>query len=262
MVPLADGRNFDITVRSTDGQTGLYRTLDIISASATKELHGRGTRVWRAVLLKDGKETGEPVALKDTWVDDEGQSEGAKILAIRNTERTTTVFPDFVDHSFLNVQLHGNVFLDDDQTVPDCTRNFDSDVLPTLSASQTDQVITTKKDRQGRTSRKVHYRIVFEEVLRPIHREYSLRKIFEYLAYATVGMCLALSYSLYLPTTMSSALHLMHNVGWVHRDISIGNLLVAEKKHCRLIDMEYSKKMDTEDEFRVVRVPVQCHFDG
>lgn len=45
----------------------------------------------------------------------------------------------------------------------------------------------------------------------------------------------------------------MHSAGWVHRDVSVGNLLVDGPKNCRLIDMEYAKKMGTEEEFRIVR---------
>ena len=48
------------------------------------------------------------------------------------------------------------------------------------------------------------------------------------------------------------ALHLMHASGWVHHDISIGNILVDESGHGRLADMEYSKKMGTGQELRIV----------
>lgn len=48
----------------------------------------------------------------------------------------------------------------------------------------------------------------------------------------------------------------MHTAGWLHRDISIGNILIDESGHGRLVDLEYAKRMgdDVVPEFRVVSV--------
>lgn len=53
-----------------------------------------------------------------------------------------------------------------------------------------------------------------------------------------------------------TALKLMHTAGWLHRDVSIGNILIDESGHARLVDLEYAKKMgdDFIPELRVVSV--------
>ena len=45
----------------------------------------------------------------------------------------------------------------------------------------------------------------------------------------------------------------MHTAGWVHRDVSAGNILVEVKGKVRLGDLEFAKKVNEGEEFRVVR---------
>ena len=45
----------------------------------------------------------------------------------------------------------------------------------------------------------------------------------------------------------------MHGAGWVHRDVSPGNVLVGAEGKVRLADLEYAKKVNEGQEFRVVR---------
>ncbi|THG98598.1 hypothetical protein EW026_g3600 [Hermanssonia centrifuga] len=71
-----------------------------------------------------------------------------------------------------------------------------------------------------------HYRIVFNEVCRALHDETSLQLIFKALSEACF------------------AIRLMHRNGWVHRDISIGNILIDADNHARLADLEHAKYMD------------------
>ena len=49
---------------------------------------------------------------------------------------------------------------------------------------------------------------------------------------------------------------ILHRNGWVHRDISYGNIMLDERGHTRLIDFEFAKKIRDLDvpEFRVVSV--------
>lgn len=44
----------------------------------------------------------------------------------------------------------------------------------------------------------------------------------------------------------------MHAAGWVHRDVSTGNILM-DNKVTRLADMEYAKIAGQGDEHRLVR---------
>lgn len=48
---------------------------------------------------------------------------------------------------------------------------------------------------------------------------------------------------------------ILHDSGWVHRDLSYGNILVDDRGHTKLIDFEYAKKARDRavPEFRVVR---------
>ncbi|EED77915.1 predicted protein [Postia placenta Mad-698-R] len=76
---------------------------------------------------------------------------------------------------------------------------------------------------------KVHYRIVFKEVCKPLREYTSLKEVFEILINAAF------------------ALVALHELGWVHRDISIGNSLgfvVNGVLYCKLSDLEYAKRMN------------------
>lgn len=52
---------------------------------------------------------------------------------------------------------------------------------------------------------------------------------------------------------MLLALKLLHSSGWVHHDVSSGNILLEHDGNVRLADFEYAKRMGTGDESRVVR---------
>ena len=49
-----------------------------------------------------------------------------------------------------------------------------------------------------------------------------------------------------------SALQFMHRRGWVHRDLSIANVLLDHNGTGRLVDLEYAKMKDGEDETYLV----------
>ena len=46
----------------------------------------------------------------------------------------------------------------------------------------------------------------------------------------------------------------MHKAGWVHRDVSSGNILIEDNDECRISDLEYAKPFGSGEEFRIVRV--------
>lgn len=44
----------------------------------------------------------------------------------------------------------------------------------------------------------------------------------------------------------------MHKAGWVHRDVSSGNIALGDKR-ARLIDFEFAKRASDEDDLTIVR---------
>ncbi len=60
---------------------------------------------------------------------------------------------------------------------------------------------------------------------------------------------------------MSSALKLMYQTGWIHRDVSTGNILIDSHGKTRLSDLEYAKDMNdkSDPEFRIVRCIFLCY---
>jgi Fungal protein kinase len=71
---------YDITVHSrinNEVTERSYRTSQTLSDRSADALRGRGTRVFKARLLDaEGNETGNPVALKDVWLDNNRDREG------------------------------------------------------------------------------------------------------------------------------------------------------------------------------------------
>ena len=181
MTPLNDGHNFDIAVQCEDGQTRVYRTLNCISDSGAKELHSRGTRVWRAVLVEGGEMRGEPVAMKDVWIQSTGKPEGVTLQAVC---AATEIEDDCIKDAFPTVRSHGYVFLDDERRVLDCTLQLTSED----SASQTS--VNAGDPARQFPKQMTHYRIVFAEVCRSLHHERSLPTIFKGLARIAKGTLL------------------------------------------------------------------------
>lgn len=56
MLPLPDGRNFDILIRSEGGKTKTYRTQSILSSVGSRNRLGKALKYGRQYDLKMGKE--------------------------------------------------------------------------------------------------------------------------------------------------------------------------------------------------------------
>ncbi|THG93104.1 hypothetical protein EW026_g8036 [Hermanssonia centrifuga] len=166
---------YDITVRSSDGEKFVYRTLDKISESGAAMILGRGTRVWKAIETKSGEPHGEPVVLKESWVDTDRMREGAVHQAIRDTNYSE------LDRWLLTVQCHGDVFIGGN------TENEQVDLtLAIIKHSYTRQsrygtrsaaVLEHEMVYNPQPHPRVHYRIVFKEVCKPM-RGLSLEGIY------------------------------------------------------------------------------------
>ncbi len=199
---LGDGENprYEITVRSDlDGSERVYRTLALLSDAGACALRGRGTRVWKAIKIEDGEKCGEPVALKDSWVDAGRPREGYILTQMRgynNSER----LPGYAEKVFLTAECYGDVFVDSELGHVDAVRPFlmpeskslsesDRNPPPRTAISGGDALSSHNKTRQDThptVGRQVHHRIVFKEICTSLYRERSLAKIFRLLG-QTVG---------------------------------------------------------------------------
>ena len=85
---------YDITVHTEDGKDHVYRTIHKVGGRGECILLGSGTWIWEAVRLIDGKQVGEPVLLKDTWVNYHRPREGttyADLWAAATTAEQRTI---------------------------------------------------------------------------------------------------------------------------------------------------------------------------
>lgn len=184
---LSDGR-YDITIYPDDKEPLVYRTVETLSESSV-DILGRGTRVWKAVKIEDGKECGEPVALKDAWVDVDHTSEGTILESFRDTERTDSN-QTVLNLTFMTPLWHGDVYLDPKKTVLDHTRSIGSrDSSLAILDIRKGGPQSANPSGSALKNCRVHYRIVFKEVCRPITHEPSLAKVFKALLHITAGTC-------------------------------------------------------------------------
>lgn len=193
MTPLEDGRNFDIRVDSLDGTQRIYRTLQLLSQPRLDDLRGKGTRVWKAILLDNGTACGDPVVLKDAWVDADRECEGAvlsKIHALPINPETHTKAR--LERAFPTAICHGYVFVDKHGTRLDYVRclsptdDFTNDEPALVLSPETHYPVLQEPSSESADTRAsrytVHYRIVFTEVGKPLAQEQSLTLIFKMLA--------------------------------------------------------------------------------
>ena len=171
---------YDILIRDKDGKSQVFRTLDILY-DGSDQILGRGTRVWRAQRVDSGVLIGDPVALKDSWVDDHREREGDIDIRIRQS----ALLLDDEDrerlvNSLLTVVCHGDVVI---EGCRDHTRPIPTDRAPR-------RISKIPLHHPGSRippspSLQTHYRIAFQEVGKPLRDETSLGDIFK----AIVDVC-------------------------------------------------------------------------
>lgn len=173
-----DTTQYDIIVRTDTGDGLVYRTLELLSSPGIEYTVGRGTRVWKAVKIENGVSTGEPVALKDTWVDCFREREANINARIRNS--TTLETPSrLLAQSLLTVLCHGDVFVYGKE---DRTR-----ILRDHGSTSPHETNRSRKDQTPATYQ-VHYRIVFREIGRDLDSTTSLAVIFSVLMRVAYGV--------------------------------------------------------------------------
>ncbi|KAJ3543489.1 hypothetical protein NM688_g5850 [Phlebia brevispora] len=231
---------YDYTVESADGSISTFRTLELLFKTGHRAIEGKGTRVWKVVRVVNGVPVGKPVVLKDQWVQEEFEREGTTLHRIQQFDRSDGFQREF-STNFLTVVAHGDVVVRSQRHAPHCDRTrlhirnaraFKLGIsLPDAGFFGPRPYVphwVVSKDNPYLSGCRVHYRIVFQEC------------------------CTSLDLSTPLPVVLSvlaqvcAALKLLHQAGWVHRDISLGNMMVDESGHARLADLEYVKRMGDE----------------
>lgn len=264
LVPGKDGAPcLNILVQDDKKGRTWYRTYGLLSDHGAHGGPGRGTRVWKARKLnKEKQPEGDFVALKDSWIDHDRPREGSILQAVLESV-SDPEDREFLAELFLTVIVHGDVHIegarDDTREVMtrghDIPANYGSFKLQGRpqdgisiktnntgasfpSNSGTGHPRSQRPQKKPATPRpplhhpRVHYRIVFKEVCKPIYEITSLRDIFTIL----------------LDTL--AALIIMHKAGWVHRDISSGNVLsfIRDGRVVGILaDLEYTMKVSAPD---------------
>ncbi|KAJ6511309.1 hypothetical protein C8R47DRAFT_1064903 [Mycena vitilis] len=188
-----------------------YITKQLLSDNHSDSICGRGTRVWDAYREDDHDRVS--VAIKDLWTSLDVVPEGTQLLdlhaRLHTLEDPGTPRPP--GDYFLTVVSHGFI-----QTAD----GVDDHTVDVMLRGHSFQVSGTNH------SPRKHYRIVFKELGVSLDRLLSMSEIFKALADAT------------------RALSLLHRLGFVHRDVSAGNILLYNGMG-RLTDLEYLEYMES-----------------
>ncbi|KAJ3710136.1 hypothetical protein DFJ43DRAFT_1142763 [Lentinula guzmanii] len=248
----------------------VYKTVKTLSDYSADNPLGRATRVWK---VQDAQ--GNTRVLKDLWLEHD-RLEEHKIYEniLQDVEKSNSATPEHkekarnavadrlltpLDHC--RVKVSGTA---DDDTNLVILRGYDMNKARTvvlISPSQSNppekqsigfsfsndqdaEFITPASQDSGLqvpqrvvhnslqeteipNDQRYHYRIVFEEYATTIYDERNLANILKAIA------------------DVLFALRLIHFAGWVHRDISGGNLYYHKERNIGLIgDLEYAKQVD------------------
>ncbi|KAJ3793984.1 hypothetical protein GGU11DRAFT_811558 [Lentinula aff. detonsa] len=256
-------RQYNIIVKER-----VYKTVKTLSDYSADNPLGRATRVWK---VQDAQ--GKTRVLKDLWLEHDRLEEHKIYENIvkdvensappeRKEKRRNTVAKHLLtplDHC--RVKVSG---IADDDTNLVILRDYDMNKARTValispsksnppkkqsvgfsfSGDQDAEFITHVSQDSGLqvpqrvvhnslqetkipNDQRYHYRIVFEEYATTIYDERNLANILKAIADVLL------------------ALHWIHSAGWVHRDISDGNLYYHKERNIGLIgDLEYAKKVD------------------
>ncbi len=178
-----EGLQYDIKVQTHDGEEVIYRTVMLLSDSGAQSLHGRGTRVWKVMRVKDGEAFGDPVVLKDSWVDLDGPREGAILQEICGMAASEPVDKTLSD-ALLTVECYGDVVIDgDSDRYIDRTTRMNLSELP-AHGSDTDAAAIKLLLH---CHHKMHHRVVFKEICKTIHQLPSYHDKFRALGQTSIS---------------------------------------------------------------------------
>ncbi|KAG8975113.1 hypothetical protein FRB93_000655 [Tulasnella sp. JGI-2019a] len=245
-------RQFRIVVTETEQ----YLTEKVLCDHRTAgAVIGQATRVWSVRALNaDGEPTGDPLALKDVWVREGSPREGDIVSAILeqadNDPISATIRAELIAH-LINVRAHGDVKilgasdtisrnrrdhifgLSEDRgylTLKEDMAQFvtGSSVFSSVGSSGFDRLDRLKHFEANfptTFSNRVHYRVVYSEVAQVFSQLTTIRDGYRAVAGA------------------SRALAALQLLGWVHRDLSMGNVYLSSNGAGKISDLEYARKL-------------------
>ncbi|KAF7776468.1 hypothetical protein Agabi119p4_4861 [Agaricus bisporus var. burnettii] len=270
----------------TENGIRYFKTIASLAHPRALSITGRKTRVWKAVEVKgfEGNAVneelngGKTVALKDVWLDDGSTTEKQKLDAI--FERLKTIKEEAYEwappslrselqDAFKNegyrryfMEIECDSFnlgkskekSDQAESAPEILQSRGVKVVD--SDTKKFAVVKDKNLLEGSTQTIRHSRIsenaLTETVVSPLTvdtRLYAVKRQYR-LIYSEVGESLDragsldASFSAVLETYV--ALVLMYLAGWMHRDISVGNIIVVERGSDlfkgKLSDLEYARE--------------------
>ncbi|KAF9236609.1 hypothetical protein BU15DRAFT_76812 [Melanogaster broomeanus] len=248
--------DYEIGFYDAEGSPAVYQTVKILSDFRADALRGRGTRVFKAFRKPKPQDTEAArvyVVIKDAWRDstrmceDEilknilhdietnlGPSarEDAKQYFLTVLHAEDVMIDNKIDDT-LRLLHHENILSDSrwhdigagkEKELNRSTHTPSTDALPLHLTRRTLPAVKSEV-----VHHKIHFRAVFAELGEPIHTLKKLDEVLETLEHALKG------------------LEYMHHAGWVHRDISSGNVLRCNHQS-KITDLEYAKSLTASGE--------------
>ncbi|KAL5520237.1 hypothetical protein ACEPAG_9450 [Sanghuangporus baumii] len=234
-----------------------YETDSVLSKNSANQLVGHATRVW--IVHRLGSDV--QYVLKDAWTEDDQKPEhlvhemllhdvedkfGAEVrqkvashlltpiahclVCVNGEEDHTTnvmmrgYMPSFKEQYRINVENLGNH--DDDNASP-------TEIgVEGLGRGDLKDPLSWYNPLR-RILRRKHYRVVFKEIAKPLSTVRKLPDVFTVLS------------------DSAKVLKWIHGAGWVHRDLSVGNLYLYGE-HGLIGDLEYAKLKNTDVEHELL----------
>ncbi|KAJ7572299.1 hypothetical protein C8J56DRAFT_1175366 [Mycena floridula] len=237
----------------------VYQTLAVLSDYKADVISGRAARVWEVKELNEkGKQIGQRRALKDSWLDDNSNSEKSVLDELKRKINGAGNLDDMAlfNKCFMQI-LEGGPVLDsfgDDAVAEELAADDIEEIMSVLpgsvgltikrnvqqssqhafsqeSISTANTISSTNRDIlrwtvPGSFPKRAHHRTVFELVGIPYYDLESIPIMLQVIDDA------------------AQALGLLWKYGFVHRDISSGNVYWdPDSKSGKLSDFEFAKEM-------------------
>ncbi|KAH9476609.1 hypothetical protein JR316_0010522 [Psilocybe cubensis] len=274
MVKLKPDRNYTFKIPSLPGSDKFrfFRTVEGLSLYHSNGITGRMTRVYKVVEVREsGEAFGDPLVLKDVWLDSSAKTEKEIQNAIFTDIEQFWDSPDeplelksfkeahkklvrdgsykqyflqiVLDYSGQKTKVRVEIgtevrgFFDAEQDLAldapvTGTKSQESQSLNDQTFVNTHRIVSQPPALPAIPSeQKRQYRILFKEICRPSGRLETLGEVVNVLSQTLIP------------------LQLLFCAGWVHRDISSGNILAFKKDFesqgpwlAKLSDLEYATK--------------------